>query len=459
MDIFLLDVGTTKYGDCIVVRQGGQSILIDGAHPGDATLIKNQLAGIFGHAAPFAIDLLVVTHCHQDHIGCLPKLVADGTVTFRRALVADEKLGWGRSVDDDSPLDALPLATRKLLLALQEEPLEDATDQEVRQFIEDAATLESKYRDMLNALSTAGVTVVRYGRDGAAAVAALEAEFSAFEMKVLGPTTDHLVRCAEYISQASQDAVDALRLDGTADNPGDLVSAYRRLVAALTQSGLPGVDSPLEDLPGVGAAKNDQSIVISVGANGKKGLLTGDMQFADAEVPDLDDDMAALRATVAGAGPFDLIKLSHHSSYNGFNLDVWSEQVSSTGKTVLIHTGGLNDAGHPSGSVLTLLKDYPDYVEFARTDRNGRITAKLDSSPIGLTIERGALNNFEKNVPPDSGSLTGSGAAPEVVKEAAKEVVKEAPVADERIRFSIKVPPSATRVTVTVDLDPQKKTD
>ena len=37
MRINLLDVGRTRYGDCLLVRSGERSILIDGAHPGDNT--------------------------------------------------------------------------------------------------------------------------------------------------------------------------------------------------------------------------------------------------------------------------------------------------------------------------------------------------------------------------------------------------------------------------------------
>ena len=73
MEFNLLDVGETKYGDCIVVRQGNRSILIDAAHPGDTELLKTQFRRIFGHSGPYRFDLLVVTHCHLDHIGCLPE--------------------------------------------------------------------------------------------------------------------------------------------------------------------------------------------------------------------------------------------------------------------------------------------------------------------------------------------------------------------------------------------------
>src|SRR5215216_862130 len=71
--VYLLDPGTEKYGDCILCRFGDTTILIDGSHPGDYNgsdghaSIPSQLQAILG-APPFAIDLLIVTHCHLDHI-------------------------------------------------------------------------------------------------------------------------------------------------------------------------------------------------------------------------------------------------------------------------------------------------------------------------------------------------------------------------------------------------------
>src|SRR6188474_2571165 len=107
MRIDMLDVGKTKYGDCLLVRHDQRSILIDGAHPGDTVSIRAQLASLLQHPPPFAVDLLVVTHCHLDHIGCLPALVTGGHLTAKVALVADEKLGWGRDADGGGPIDAV----------------------------------------------------------------------------------------------------------------------------------------------------------------------------------------------------------------------------------------------------------------------------------------------------------------------------------------------------------------
>ena len=35
LHIHLLDMGLTKYGDCLLIQGGGKTILVDGGHPGD----------------------------------------------------------------------------------------------------------------------------------------------------------------------------------------------------------------------------------------------------------------------------------------------------------------------------------------------------------------------------------------------------------------------------------------
>ena len=74
--VHLLDVGTIEYGECIVAEIADKLILVDGGHVGDQNLIEGQLKQILGQDPPFDFDLLIVSHCHSDHIGALPKLVA-----------------------------------------------------------------------------------------------------------------------------------------------------------------------------------------------------------------------------------------------------------------------------------------------------------------------------------------------------------------------------------------------
>jgi len=53
MFLYLLDVGTREYGDCIIVHNDEKKILIDGAHKGDSALLKKQIKGIFNQEAPY----------------------------------------------------------------------------------------------------------------------------------------------------------------------------------------------------------------------------------------------------------------------------------------------------------------------------------------------------------------------------------------------------------------------
>src|SRR5881296_2319032 len=80
--VHLLDVGVEEYGDSILCQFGDATIMIDGGHPSDQVgseghpSIPQQLGGLLGDSIPpFSVDLLIVTHAHLDHIGCLPSLV------------------------------------------------------------------------------------------------------------------------------------------------------------------------------------------------------------------------------------------------------------------------------------------------------------------------------------------------------------------------------------------------
>jgi glyoxylase-like metal-dependent hydrolase (beta-lactamase superfamily II) len=112
---------------------GGRSILIDGGkrvsgrrttgagitHPSIPEQLKALLGQPEGAATAAHVDLLVLTHCHSDHIGCLPELVTRERLTCDWALMADPDLGFGRlETDPDEPEpDAMPLA-RKIAFAL-----------------------------------------------------------------------------------------------------------------------------------------------------------------------------------------------------------------------------------------------------------------------------------------------------------------------------------------------------
>src|SRR5918997_7124507 len=111
--IHLLDVGKGEYGDAILCQFGAESVLIDGGHSNDYLRqnghpsIPEQIAQLLNQPRPYRVSLLIVTHAHQDHIGCLPNLVANGYLTAEWALVADPGLGWGRPAAPNDAPDAV----------------------------------------------------------------------------------------------------------------------------------------------------------------------------------------------------------------------------------------------------------------------------------------------------------------------------------------------------------------
>src|ERR1700730_12629471 len=133
MQIQMLDMGQTKFGDCILITHKNRRLFVDGGHRRDVESIRTQLSELLNSQPPFNIDLLIVTHCHSDHIGCLPELVGSGDLVTPTALVADERLGFGRDNSGKGPADddALTNPQKSLLLALQEEEHSDLSDPEL----------------------------------------------------------------------------------------------------------------------------------------------------------------------------------------------------------------------------------------------------------------------------------------------------------------------------------------
>lgn len=397
----ILDMGNTKYGDAILAVFGDTTILIDGGHPGDwrdrdeVESIPTQLSKLI-NGPPFAVDLLVVTHCHLDHIGCLPRLVEDGTITARTALVADEGLGYGR--DASARLDLLDSQApeiRGLAVALLEEDHSDLTDADLREFLADAEKLEDKYRRMIQALDDQGTKIIRYGRASNAQLVSLERSFSHTGMKIIGPTQDHLVLCADQIQKLTKDAVDAIGTARTRDSAMSAVDIYRAIMRS-------GAFVDLLDMYGDGSARNCQSIVLAFGSDDRKVLLAGDMQFAEPQVDDLGPEMEKLKKKIADAGPYAFVKLTHHTSYNGID----EEFLSALGDPrILVHSGGLNDPKHPDRESLRMLKrvDRDRDILFARTDRNGRITVNPSRrGAAAVRVSKGNIDDFSPNTGGDA---------------------------------------------------------
>jgi beta-lactamase superfamily II metal-dependent hydrolase len=458
MRIDVLDVGKTKYGDCLLVSHAGKRILIDGAHPGDFNRIRSQLKIIFGHDPPLAIDLLVVTHCHQDHIGCLPRLVSEGVIEPAKALVADERLGFGRTLTgggDDADAGLTP-AQRKLLAAFHEEDMSRFSDEELEEFFADE-TLEEKYGKMLESLKDANVPFVRYGTSPQSEVDAIEMEFAELGLQVLGPSEEHLLECWEVIRDASDalaDAIVAQAPAATDAGPASLVAAFRQLERF-------AADDPAFAIVagGIGPAKNNQSIVLKVVGDGWTSLLTGDMQFANAQLTSVAPLMTQLRTAVNAAGPYQFVKLSHHTAFNGLNASVLDDYlIDGAPKLLLAHTGGWNDASHPSSTSLNALKAKKTKLTFARTDRNGLITVEKNSQgKLWFFVEKGQINDFSLNTEVDEPMPPGepeplplATTTPQVSAEPGPHIV----VSNDIVEVTTRIPHTRTRVTITVDVEP-----
>lgn len=388
---YLLDMGREQYGDCILCVFPQATVLIDGGHatdyegqPGCAS-IPDQMSQILGKAPPFDISLLVVTHCHLDHIGCLPKMVANGDIRVKWALVADEDFGYGHP--DGSGPDALANAddvVKRVVAGVREEPHDHLTGGALHEFLNSAFTSEAVYKEMLETLRQHGTQVIRHGRQkDAAAESQLEQEFAAIGLKVLGPTPEQLRVCSGYVARLTEEAMVAASSLSSAEEAFSDVELYRMMVRYPSPSGATG-------FAGKGAV-NDMSTVLKVGGADAAALFAGDMQFAEPETPGIEEMMADLLRKVNENGPYKFIKLLHHTSYNGLNQRVLGSWATTP---FFGHSGGQNDRGHPDAKAMTLLRRRQPAIQFARTDHNGLI--RLDAER-GFEVSRGQLNDFTPN--------------------------------------------------------------
>jgi beta-lactamase superfamily II metal-dependent hydrolase len=478
MKLYLLDMGSKIYGDCILAVQGNRSILIDGAHPGDwkssgdTPSIPDQIAEVLGKP-PFKINLLVVTHCHSDHIGCLPKLVEDETIAFDQALVADENLGFPTD-GEDAAADA---ETAKVVAAIVEEPQPGLDGSALDEFLTDAATLSSKYSAMLTKLKADRTKIVRYNGPSKA-VTQIEKDFSDFDLKILGPSAEHLQICSDELKRLKNKARRAADSVRRADAQLDAASLYKALVFGSSSTVSDAAADDLRkylDMVGPGAALNDQSIVLSLGKEGQKLLLTGDMQLATPEVPKLNDEMATVLEAIQKNGPYQFVKLPHHASYNGFDEEVLKafEGVQAFGIST-----GRGDPKHPDSGVLELLDSIRDKYHWARTDRNGTITVSFVRSKLRVDIAEGDLDDSTPNskdvVPTEEreereereeqgGATGGQGGPPSSTRPILSEpsqpparrgeaVVRR--LAGEEVEVIARIPHTKTKVTITVEIDP-----
>lgn len=462
LNIHVLNMGRTKYGDCLIVESGATRILIDGGHPYDdrpgegRPPLQDQMRAILGGSSSHRFDLLIVTHTHGDHIGCLPSLIEGNLIAADYALVADPDLGWPDR-QDDAP--EAPARARRLTAALREESMAAETDDaEIWRFLLDVERLEESYRRMLRTLTERGTRLARYGNPADNALRTeIENRFrTRAGMTVLGPSPNHLSIATEYLRRIGRDsltrATDALRSDAAHGvNDAEL---YRTLAAR-------------PDQPGPGAALNDQSIVLLFERGATKVLLTGDMQFAAPEVPNLNGEMRTLREMIAARAPYALVKIAHHGSYNALDENVLAELGDT--RRFVISTG--RAAGHPNNGVLALLNRNRRRVDWYRNDRNGVISfrfpptgaprisidagAKDDASSNGADAEaatgevaRGGSQVAEENT---GGRAAGGGGG---VQSPHRPIASRLTPAGEFVEVFARVPHTTTRVTLTIDVQP-----
>ena len=240
-------------------------------------------------------------------MGCLPDPVTAGKLACQWALLADPQFGYGiTTVSDEPPVPSQMSGRDKLWLALREEPLFDASDEQIAAFIEDSAQSKG-YVKFVNGLKDAlGARCVVYRgltEADSPGLADLLEQFSDTGLHIYGPSFELLAACADRLVGRSEDIMP----DAIGDSPADLVAAYRDAISSFeAQDAEDSAD---------GAAVNCQSLVMRVGPAGQRVLLTtcgcqsvGRHGDADGQV--VDDGALARRSRRW---------LSHHGATNGQN--------------------------------------------------------------------------------------------------------------------------------------------
>ena len=405
IQIHLLNEGQTAYGDCILCIFGGITVLIDGAHPGDDQAsdriqrsIPEQLATLLGQSEDsLQVDLLIVTHTHADHFGCLPELIHSGRLKTEWAIVADQELGWGHGPGGDTDA-AIDPRVRRIMEYFRDDTTEDLPLSDAAMVLSDARPpQEESYKTMVSELESSAKTV-RY-RDnqppiGATTQKELVDHFASLglEIDILGPSAEQLFLCADGLAKSLQlvrdvaeDALSRHSADSDAvDVLGSLLSDARKPSRA-------------------GNFVNLQSLVTVFRYHDRKFLFSGDMQLIDpttqfSTVPvsqKIYEGIAELRKKIADAAPFDFVKFGHHGSHNANNIQL----VQAMGDTVLFGFSlGEFSPNHPSPEVLDeILTPLKRKIQWLRTDFNGLSSFLFDGNGVQYQMEKGRVNDLRPN--------------------------------------------------------------
>ncbi|WP_457894595.1 MBL fold metallo-hydrolase [Stenotrophomonas hibiscicola] len=385
--VHLLDVGSSQYGDCILCKIADKWILIDGGHRADIhgsishKSIPAQIREIMGLADDDAIhlDLLVVSHTHADHIGCLPELV-DESLKASWALLTAPDLAW----PDIEPADAdISTEGARVYAILREEYCHYTDSASFEEALADASSLQRRYRGMIEKLRGDGTHVVLHGEDN---LGALEAAFSDVGMSVIGPSPAGMAACAHFLEAAGRDFLaeaDAVLADGTKTR-----WLYQNMMDAWRENLQPdGLFGPVVNM---------QSSVIAFDDGDHSFLFMGDSQLERPDVPGqaIKDEVAAIRAELTRRSrlkPFSFIKAGHHGSHNSIGPGVLGD----LGKGALnfgLCTGS-DSRHHPSAKFLQALTDHSEDVVLGRTDTNGKVAFFFDDGRADINVERGELND------------------------------------------------------------------
>jgi hypothetical protein len=330
-------------------------------------------------------------------------MVTNDVIHARWTLVADPDLGWGILGGDATQPDgpAISMVTR-----LREEPIEDTDDDISLALLSDSVGLEQQYRTMLNDLTAAGTTVVRYGNDD---TDALLGAFEPIGLSILGPTKNQLQICATAISGGTTAIDEALtrsspRVRGGRRTRCDVVGdrPYRPIMnPPATIAETDGAD-PLVAAASASATsvpRSSQSMVLLTQTSGGKALFGGDMQFADPGVSadGLQEELDALRSEIAKHAPFDFAKLSHHGSSNAFDRSVM-EQWAGT-RYFGICAGEKSVADRPRPSWICS-RARVHHLGAHRPQRSFDVHVRCRRRRGTVSVARGSTNDAKSNATP-----------------------------------------------------------